>query len=116
MNILKNDTVLCTKKRLFLLFMLNMSDWICTLSLLRTGIFEEANPLMKNIISSLFLGFLVKVLLPLLFIFFAVSKLRDADRKQILLSNNIALFGVAVYVLLNLYHIVCFSMLYIIRY
>ncbi len=116
MNILKNDTVLCTKKRLFLLFMLNMSDWICTLSLLRTGIFVEANPLMKDIIASPFLGFCVKVLVPLFLIFFAVSKLGDADRKQVLLSNNIALLGVSIYVLLNLYHIVCFLLLYIIRY
>ncbi len=113
MNIVKNDTALCTKKRLFLLFMLNMSDWICTLSLLATGAFEEANPLMKNVIESPFLGFFVKVFLPLVFILFALSKLADADKKQILFSNNIALAGVSVYLLLNLYHIVCFTMLYV---
>ena len=116
MNILKNDTVLCTKKRLFLLFMLNMSDWICTLALLSTGCFEEANPLMRNVIASPFLGFAVKILLPLMFIAFALSKVNDADSRQILVSNNIALFGVSVYLLLNIYHIICFTMLYIIGY
>ena len=115
MNILKNDTALCTKKRLFLLFMLNFSDWICTLSLLATGYFEEANPLMKNVIASPLLGFAVKVALPLSCIFFAFTKIKTADNKQLLLSNNIALFGVSVYLLLNLYHIVCFCMLYIIQ-
>lgn len=116
MNILKNDTVLCTKKRLFLLFMLNMSDWVCTLALLSTGYFEEANPLMRNIIASPMLGFAVKILLPLLFISFALSKVNNADSKQILVSNNIALFGVSVYLLLNIYHIICFTILYIIGY
>ncbi|MBQ3692105.1 MAG: hypothetical protein II931_02135 [Clostridia bacterium] len=116
MSILKNDTVLCTKKRLFLLFMLNMSDWVCTLALLSTGYFEEANPLMRSVIASPVLGFALKILLPLAFILFALSKAKDADKGQVLVSNNIDLFGVAVYLLLNMYHIVCFAMLYIIGY
>lgn len=116
MNILKNDTILCTKKRLFLLFMLNMSDWLCTLALLSTGYFEEANPLMKNVIASPILGFAVKILIPLAFIILALTKVRDADDRQILVSNNIALFGVAMYLMINIYHILCFTMLYIIGY
>ncbi len=114
MNILRNDTVLCTKKRLFLLFMLNMSDWLCTLALLATGLFEEANPLMRKVISSPPLGFAVKVLFPLLFVLAAINKVKDADERQLLVSNNIALLGVSVYLLLNIYHIICFVMLYLI--
>ncbi len=115
MNMFKDDSVVCTKRRLFLLFMLNMSDWVCTLALLSTGMFEEANPIMKNIIQSPLLGFFVKVALPLLLILYAVSKLKFADSRQILVSNNIALFGVAVYLLINLYHLFCFSLVFILR-
>ena len=103
-----DDTALGAKKRLFLLFMLDLSDWICTLALLSTGLFKEANPLMRNVIENTLLGFLVKVALPLGLILFALTKLKDADSKQLRLSNNIALVGVAVYFLLNLYHISCF--------
>ena len=105
----RDDTALGVKKRLFLLFMLNLSDWICTLALLRTGMFKEANPLMENVISNYALGFAVKAVMPFGLILFALTKLKDADRRQILISNNIALFGVSVYFLLNLYHIACFA-------
>lgn len=110
----QDDTALCTKKRLFLLYMLNVSDWICTLSLLDTGLFKEANPLMKGVIENKAAGFFVKIILPLALIAFALSKIKQADKRQLLLSNNIALFGVAVYFLLNIYHIMCFCMMYMI--
>lgn len=113
MNSFKNDTVLCTKKRLFLLFILNVSDWLCTLALISTGYFEEINPLMKNVVASPLLGFVVKIFVPLIFVLFALSKVKESDSRQLLISNNIALFGVAVYVLLNIYHIMCFGTLYI---
>ena len=90
--------------------MLNVSDWICTLALLRTGLFKEANPLMRGIIDNKAAGLCVKIFLPLALIAFALTKIKEADKRQLLLSNNIALFGVAVYFLLNIYHIVCFCM------
>ena len=110
-SILHDDTALGTKKRLFLLFMFDLSDWICTLALLRTGLFREANPLMQGVISSFAAGFIVKVAMPMALILFALTKLKNADKRQIMISNNIALFGVAIYFVLNLYHIACFALL-----
>lgn len=110
----QNDTALAVKKRLFLLFMLNLSDWICTLTLLKTGLFKEANPLMRSVITSYPLGFALKVIMPFSLIVYAFMKLKDADRRQILISNNIALAGVGVYFLLNLYHLICFATLHLI--
>ena len=108
MNSFNDSTALCTKRRLFLLFMLNLSDWVCTLALISTGVFEEANPLMKNIVASPILGFFVKIVLPLVMIPAAASQLKYSDTKQILLSNRICLCGVAIYVVINLYHLLCF--------
>ena len=112
MNIVKNDTILCTKKRLFLLFILNFSDWICTLSLLATGYFEEANPLMKNIIANPLAGFIVKAAMPFVLIMTALYKIKNSDSKQLLIANNICLVGVSVYLLINIYHIICFSLIH----
>lgn len=111
MNLFKDSTVQCTKRRLAILFMLNVSDWICTLALLSTGYFSEANPLMQSVVQSVPLGALVKVLLPLVFIMLALSKIRSASERQILISNNIVLVGVSLYFILNLYHLFCFSLL-----
>lgn len=112
MNILKDSTAACTRRRLILLLALNVSDWICTLALLSTGMFEEANPLMRRIMESPLLGFIVKALIPFSLIVYALSKLKGAEPKQVLISNNIALAGVAVYVLVNIYHLICFSALF----
>ena len=112
MNIVKNDTILCTKKRLFLLFILNFSDWICTLSLLSTGYFEEANPLMKTVIANPLAGFIVKAAMPFVLIMTALYKIKNSDSKQLLIANNICLVGVSVYLLINIYHIICFSLIH----
>ena len=106
-----DSTALGAKKRLFLLFMLDLSDWVCTLALVSTGLFREANPLMRGVIGSPLLGFSVKVALPAALMLFALTKIKTADERQLRLSNNIALFGVAVYFLLNVYHIFCFCIL-----
>lgn len=114
MNSFNDSTILCTKKRLFLLFILNLSDWVCTLTLVSTGIFEEANPLMKSVIAQPLIGFLVKAAVPLIMIFAAVARLKEADEKQILISNRVCLCGVSVYLLINIYHILCFGFVNII--
>lgn len=113
MTLFNNSSVACIKRRLFLLFMLNLSDWLCTLALISTGYFAEANPLMRNVVESPFLGFLVKFALPLGLILFAVRKIKFAEPKQIAISNNIVLAGVAIYVMINLYHLFCFSIVFL---
>ena len=115
MNVLRNDTLICTEKRLFLLIMLNISDWLCTLSLISTGAFEEAKKQKKNIIARPIAGAAVKVFFPIVFALFALIKAREADRQQLLVSNNIAFFGVIVYVVINIYHLVCFALLFILK-
>ena len=47
-----------------MIYSLNAADWICTVTLLRTGGFFEANPLMSPVMDNLSLGFLVKCILP----------------------------------------------------
>ena len=47
-----------------LIYLMNVVDWVCTLSLLRTGRFYEANPLMQSYIGSPTFGFVIKVLFP----------------------------------------------------
>ena len=56
-----NNTV---RRRLRLLYILNIADWVCTVILLSSGGFYEVNPLMRPIVASVPLGFLVKGVLP----------------------------------------------------
>ncbi|MBQ2153213.1 MAG: hypothetical protein II440_07170, partial [Clostridia bacterium] len=83
-----------------------------TLSLLATGYFEEANPLMKNIIANPLAGFIVKAAMPFVLIMTALYKIKNSDSKQLLIANNICLVGVSVYLLINIYHIICFSLIH----
>ena len=67
------------KKKLFLLYALNIVDWICTLALIRTGDFYEANPVMSGLVDSLPLGFLVKCALPAVLVFVIIRLMSKLD-------------------------------------
>lgn len=56
-----NDVV---RRRLRLLYILNIIDWVCTVILLSSGGFYEVNPLMRPIVTSVPLGCLIKGVLP----------------------------------------------------
>ena len=56
-----NNTV---RRRLYLLYFLNIADWVCTVILLSTGGFYEVNPIMRPFVGSIPLGFLIKAVIP----------------------------------------------------
>lgn len=58
------------KKKLLLIYILNVNDIIFTFMLLDTGFFIEVNIIMINIISYPILGIFVKVILVFVLIFF----------------------------------------------
>lgn len=99
-------------KRLMFLYLLNVSDWFCTVVLLKSGYFAEANPFMANIIGNTALGFAVKCLLPLLVILFVCTRAVQATEKQYRISKYILNFAIGVYTLINLSHVLNYVLLF----
>lgn len=95
-------------RKLFLIYSLNTVDWICTVVLLRTGGFYEANPLMQPIIGNLSLGLTVKGILPLLAILLIIRMIGRIDRGELYTIDRIVAFVLAFYTVLCGVHVVNF--------
>lgn len=105
-----NDVV---RRRLRLLYILNIIDWICTVILLSSGGFYEANPLMRPIVTSVPIGFLIKGVLPAAIVAAIprlTIKLDRAGITKIIRFTNIIL---TLYIALCVNHIFNFILLFL---
>ena len=98
--------------KLFVLYLLNLADWLCTEALLATGKFFEANPIMRPVLSGFLPTLLLKGLLPLglsllCALLHRLSRVDDSRFSSALLNT-----GIVVYSLVNLWHIVNFLLLF----
>ena len=65
--------------KLFLLYILNICDWICTEALLKSGYFIEANPVMQPVVTDFWQTILIKGILPLVLILISCVIFKWAD-------------------------------------
>ncbi len=98
--------------KLFLLYFLNIIDWICTEALIGTGEFYEANPIMKPILQSFWLTVSVKGVLPLVLVILCAFIYKLAGCEEIPATNILLYTGIAAYILVNLWHILNFILLF----
>lgn len=94
--------------KLYFLYILNVLDWICTIFLLRTGLFFEANPVANLFIGNYFWGFLIKCLLPLLITMFIAAQLYWLPQNYLKITNVLVNFGLLIYIMINLSHVINF--------
>lgn len=98
-------------RKLFFVYFLNVIDWVCTVALLSTGKFYEANPIAKTFIDSVALGFLIKCLIPFVAIYFCSRFMRILDAGQLKLADMLISFALTVYIAIALDHIINFLLL-----
>ena len=99
-------------QKLFFLYILNLSDWLCTEALLATGRFVVANPIMNPVMPHFLPTLLIKGILPLglavlCAVLYKFAQIAD-DRFTAVLMNT----GIIIYSLVNLWHIVNFLLLF----
>lgn len=110
-----NQKVYCCRQRLILVALLNISDWFCTMVILKNKGFFEVNPFMANLIENPMLCFFVKIILPfalMMYIFYMVPKIRGK------LLNAIAVIMLVLtgfYLAINIVHIFNFVLLLILQ-
>lgn len=98
-------------KKLILIYLLNVSDWVCTVALLHTGLFYEANPLAQQFIGSIPLGLLIKCVLPAAAITVVAVLLRYLNAKELSSADNIIAFVLVFYLFISVDHIINFTVL-----
>ena len=99
-------------RRLAVLYLLNLCDWLCTAALLFSGRFIEANQLMRPLLQSLPSTVLVKGLLPLGLILLCALIYRLAGLGECRAVNVMLLTGLVAYAALDLWHIFNFVLLF----
>lgn len=105
MEFIKCCTYKNIQKKFILLYTLNVSDILFTLVLLRTGLFRESNVIMLKIVEEPVISLVVKLLLVGFLVFVLYKRMVDATDKQLKISNMIINGMVAVYGIINLFHI-----------
>lgn len=98
-------------KKLYLVYFLNVVDFICTLALLSTGIFYEANPIARTFISSALLAVLLKCVIPFFVIVLCVKGMSVLDYPQLKVADMVVSFGLTVYIVILLDHLINFIIL-----
>lgn len=98
-------------RKLYVVYLLNIVDWLCTVYLLSTGLFYEANPLADMFIDSVALGFLIKCVAPFLLVFFICRLMSILDIAQLRIADMMISFGLTVYIALTIDHIINFIIL-----
>ena len=98
-------------KKLALVYALNLTDWVFTLLLLRTGQFAEANPVMQPFITSIPQGFTLKCLFPAAAIGTVMLLLRRLRLSELGTADRFISFVLVFYLAINLDHIVNFFLL-----
>ena len=96
------------RRKLCLIYSLNIADWICTVTLLSSGGFFEANPLMRPVLGDVSLGFLVKGILPAFLLLF-VGHMAGSLGKGARWVDRCAGWVLALYTALCAVHIVNFA-------
>ncbi|WP_243154812.1 DUF5658 family protein [Clostridium thermarum] len=99
--------------KLALIYLLNLSDIIFTLVLLNTGLYMEANIIMRNIVEDNSLSLAVKAIMPFVLILILAIRIQKADERQKKISNIVINGCLLYYVLINVSHII-WSILYLV--
>lgn len=99
--------------KLILLYFLNISDWICTMALIGTGKFYEANPIMQPVLENFGLTVVIKGVLPLALTLICAVLFRTFNLGETTSMKVILYIGIIIYSLLNLWHIINFLLLFL---
>lgn len=113
---IKNNELYTIRKKLIILYILNVTDIIFTLALLKTGYFRETNILMANVVNDPFLSFIFKIIFPIGLLFWLYKRICLADSKLLHVVNIGILVSLALYTLVNISHLVWVALLPMLMY
>lgn len=106
LNFIRKYDLSNIKIKFIALYIFNVIDIVFTLALIKTGLFQEANIIMKNIIDNQVLSIIIKVIFPLFILVFVYIRMQKASANQLFKSNIIISICLVFYLLIFISHIV----------
>ena len=107
MNVLKRYDLEMVKRKFQLIYILNVTDIIFTLVLLRTGMFFEGNIFMRPFVASEYASIMLKIGLPIILLYYVFKRMAKATQKQLISSNLFINFCLVLYTFINVSHVLC---------
>lgn len=108
---IKNYKLEMIKKKFFLLYLLNVTDILFTVTLLQTGYFSEVNPFMATALQNPVISIMLKVILPAILLVYIFLRIKDADAIQLKTANIATNLSLTIYTLVNMSHIIWVALL-----
>ncbi|NLO08398.1 MAG: hypothetical protein GX129_00800 [Clostridiales bacterium] len=108
---IKTHNLANIRKKLILLYLLNVSDLIFTLTLLETGLFREVNIFMVNAVENPLISIILKVVFPAGLLYYLYKKICLSGLSQLKAANIGLLVSLALYSLVNISHLVWVALL-----
>lgn len=99
------------KKKFIILYLLNVTDIIFTILLLRTGLFAEVNFLMIKAVQSPAASIIIKIIVPAILLFYLYARIKNADEPNLKASNIAINISLTIYTLVNISHLVWVALL-----
>jgi hypothetical protein len=103
---IKAHSLINIRKKLIILYILNVSDLIFTLALLETGFFRELNIFMVNAVQNPIISIVLKIVFPAALLYFLYRRISLSDSEQLRATNVGLLMSLTLYALVNISHIV----------
>lgn len=110
-NLTYENKMLKFRKKLFILYYLNILDIIYTKILLKTGYVQEINGIMNNIMHTPLIWILKIIVFPLVLLFWLFITKRGKEKK-FKISNSCLNVCVIAYFIINLMHLFNFLLYY----
>lgn len=110
-NFIKDYNLDNIRKKLTILYFLNVTDIIFTLALLRTGLFREINIFMADVVKRPIISIILKIIFPALLLNYLYKKIRNMDYEELRAANIGLLISLIIYTLVNLSHIIWVALL-----
>ncbi|HKL79141.1 MAG TPA: DUF5658 family protein [Mobilitalea sp.] len=108
---IKCHNLVSIRKKLILLYLLNVTDILFTLVLLKTGFFSEVNIFMVNAVKNPALSLLLKIVFPAFLLYYLYKRICSSDCSQLKATNIGINISLSIYVLVNISHLVWVAML-----
>lgn len=99
------------RKKIILLYLLNVIDLIFTLALLETGLFKEMNIFMVYAVERPLIGIILKIIFPAGLLYYLYKRICLSDASQLKATNIGLLISLTLYGLVNISHLVWVALL-----
>ena len=104
-NFIKTYNLNGIKKKLIIIYILNVIDIVFTIALIKSGWFTEANGFMQSLVQSTLMSYVVKITIPATILLYIYMRVMNSDEKTLKMTNIGLLIPLIMYIGVDVLHV-----------